>query len=128
MAASPSIDLAAWRAGFDDAFARIAGRFAQAASRRRARAYLLGLLSRCERKNGWIIAEFAGDVTPYGMQWLLYFYSSSADGIRDDLRDHAIAGLGDVRAVLVADESGFLKKGTEVGRRAAAVFGDGAPG
>ena len=111
LAAPPSIDLAAWRAGFDDAFARIAGRFAQAASRRRARAYLLGLLSRSERKNGWTIAELAGDGTPDGMQRLLNFYSWSADGVRDDLRDYATARLGDGRAVLVADETGFLKKG-----------------
>jgi SRSO17 transposase len=113
VAAPPNIDLAAWRAGFDEAFARIAGRFAQAASRRRARAYLLGLLSRCERKNGWTIAEFAGDVTPDGMQRLLNFYAWSADEVRDDLRDYVIAGLGDARAVLVADETGFLKKGTK---------------
>ena len=64
VAASPNIDLAAWRAGFDDVFARIAGRFLQAASRRRARAYLLGLLSQAERKNGWTIAKFAGDLSP----------------------------------------------------------------
>ena len=111
VAAPPNIDLAAWRAGFDDAFARIAGRFAQAASRRRARAYLLGLLSRSERKNGWTIAELAGDGTPDGMQRLLNFYSWSADGVRDDLRDYVTARLGDGRAVLVADETGFLKKG-----------------
>ena len=111
VAASPNIDLAAWRAGFDDVFAGIAGRFAQAASRRRARGYVLGLLSRCERKNGWTIAEFAGDGTPDGMQRLLNFYSWSAGEVRDDLRDYVAGRLGDDRAVLVADETGFLKKG-----------------
>jgi SRSO17 transposase len=94
-------------------FARIAGRFLQAPSRKRARAYLLGLLSRSERKNGWTIAEFAGDATPDGMQRLLNFYSWSADDVRDDLRDYVVAGLGDDRAVLVADETGFLKKGSK---------------
>ena len=113
VAVPPRIDLAAWRAGFDDVFARVAGRFAQAPSRKRARAYLLGLLSRAERKNGWTIAEFAGDATPDGMQRLLNFYSWSADEVRDDLRDYVIAGLGDGRAVLIADETGFLKKGTK---------------
>jgi SRSO17 transposase len=111
--ASPNIDLAAWRAGFDDAFARIAGRFAQAASRRRGRAYVLGLLSRAERKNGWTIAEFAGNATPDGMQRLLNFYAWSADEVRDDLRGYVTAGLGDDRAVLICDETGFLKKGTK---------------
>ena len=113
VAAGPRLDRAAWRAGFDEVFARIAGRFAQACSRKRARAYLLGLLSRTERKNGWTIAEFAGDATPDGMQRLLNFYSWSADDVRDDLRDYVIAGFGDEAGVLVPDETGFLKKGTK---------------
>ena len=77
-------------------FARIAGRFAQAASRR----YLLGLLSRCERKNGWTIAELAGDGTPDGMQRVLNFYSWSADEVRGDLRESFAAELGDPGGVL----------------------------
>jgi SRSO17 transposase len=56
-----------WRAGFEDMFALVAGRFAQADSRRRARMYVLGLLSGVERKNSWTIAEQAGDSTPDGM-------------------------------------------------------------
>jgi hypothetical protein len=112
VAAPARLDLAAWRAGFDDVFARIAGRFAQACSRKRARAYLLGLLSRSERKNGWTIAEFAGDATPDGMQRLLNFYSWSADDVRDDLRDYVTAAIGGPGGVLIADETGFLKKGT----------------
>ena len=113
VAVSPRLDLAVWRAGFDDVFARVAGRFAQACSRKRARAYLLGLLSRSERKNGWTIAEFAGDATPDGMQRLLNFYSWSADDVRDDLRDYVTAAMGDATGVLVPDETGFLKKGTK---------------
>jgi hypothetical protein len=73
VAAPPRLNLAEWRAGFEELFARIAGRFAQACSRKRARAYLLGLLSRTERKNGRTIAELAGDATPDGMQRLLNF-------------------------------------------------------
>ncbi len=65
-----TINPGAWRAGLDDAFAVIAGRFAQASSRRRARAYLLGLLSQAERKNGWTIAELAGDSTGNGFESL----------------------------------------------------------
>lgn len=60
--------LSRWRAGFDEVFALVAGRFAQADLRRRARLYLLGLLSGTERKNSWTIAEHAGDLTPDGMQ------------------------------------------------------------
>ncbi len=112
VAVPPRLDPGAWRAGFDDVFAAVAGRFAQAPSRKRARAYLLGLLSRSERKNGWTIAEMAGDATPDGMQRLLGQYCWSADAVRDDLRGYVTAQLGDDRAVLVVDETGFLKKGT----------------
>ena len=63
-------------------FALVAGRFAQVQSRRRARWYLLGLLSGAERKNSWTIAELCPD----GLQRLLNFYRWDVDAIRDDLR------------------------------------------
>jgi SRSO17 transposase len=100
-----------WRAGFEDMFALVAGRFAQVESRRRARMYVLGLLSGTERKNSWTIAEAAGDLTPDGMQRLLNFYSWDADAVRDDLRGYVLNHLGDPSGVMVADETGFLKKG-----------------
>jgi SRSO17 transposase len=112
VAVQATIDPAAWRAGLDEVFAQVAGRFAQASSRKRARAYLLGLLSQTERKNGWTLAELAGDATPDGMQRLLNAYSWSADDVRDDLRGYLTAELGDPAGVLIADETGFLKKGT----------------
>jgi len=105
--------LARWRAGFDEMFALIAGRFAQAQSRQRARLYLLGLLSGAERKNSWTIAEQAGDLSPDGMQRLLNFYAWDADTVRDDLRGYALEHLTDPGGVFVADETGFLKKGTK---------------
>jgi hypothetical protein len=66
-------------------FALIAGEFAQAQSRWRARGYLLGLLSRSERKNSWTIAEFAGDASLGGIQRLLNFYCWDAGAVRDAL-------------------------------------------
>jgi SRSO17 transposase len=105
--------LARWRAGFDEMFALVAGRFAQVQSRQRARLYLLGLLSGTERKNSWTIAEQAGDLSPDGMQRLLNFYSWDADAVRDDLRGYVLDNLTDPGGVFVADESGFLKKGTK---------------
>ena len=56
----------------------MAGEFENAGSRKRARAYVLGLLSHTERKNGWTLAEFAGDLSPDGMQRLLNFYAWDA--------------------------------------------------
>lgn len=104
--------LARWRAGFDDVFALVAGRFAQADSRRRARMYLLGLLSGAERKNSWTLAEQAGDLTPDGMRRLLNFYRWDTDAVRDDPRSYVLTHLTDPSGVVVADETGFLKKGT----------------
>jgi SRSO17 transposase len=103
--------LARWQAGFDGLFALVAGRFAQVESRRRARLYLLGLLSGAERKNSWTIAEQAGELSPDGMQRLLNFYRWDADAVRDDLRSYVLTHLGDPAGVVVADETGFLKKG-----------------
>ena len=104
--------LVRWQTGFDDMFGLVAGRFAQVQSRRRARLYLLGLLSGAERKNSWTIAEQAGDLSPDGMQRLLNFYAWDADKVRDDLRGYVLDRLGDPAGVVVADETGFLKKGT----------------
>jgi SRSO17 transposase len=113
--AGPVVDdrIARWQAGFDDMFSLVAGRFAQADSRRRARMYVLGLLSGAERKNSWTLAEQAGDLTPNGMQRLLGYYRWDADAVRDDLRAYVLDALGDPSGVVVADETGFLKKGTK---------------
>jgi SRSO17 transposase len=102
-----------WQAGFEDLFGLVAGRFAQVESRRRARLYVLGLLSGAERKNSWTIAEQAGDASPGGMQRLLNSYQWDADTVRDDLRDYVLTRLSDPSGVFVADETGFLKKGTK---------------
>ena len=52
-------------------FALVAGRFGRVEPRRRARAYVRGLLAPLASKNGWTLAEAAGDATPDGMQRLL---------------------------------------------------------
>jgi SRSO17 transposase len=91
---------------------RIATRFARAEPRARVRRYVSGLVAGLERKNGWTLAEHAGDVSPDGMQRLLRRADWDVDGVRDDVRDYVIATLGDAGGVLIADETGFLKKGT----------------
>ena len=109
-------EVRAWAAGLDALHARIAGRFARAEPRRRALAYLRGLLGNVTRKNGWQLAEHAGERTPDGMQRLLASADWDPDLVRDDLRAYVVEHLGDVGAVLVVDETGFLKKGaTSVG-------------
>jgi SRSO17 transposase len=105
-------EVRAWAAGLEAVHARIAGRFARAEPRRRVLAYLRGLLGPVGRKNGWQLAEHAGEHTPDGMQRLLATADWDPDLVRDDLRGYVVEHLGDPGAVLVVDETGFLKKGT----------------
>jgi SRSO17 transposase len=74
-------------------------------------AYLRGLLSVSGRKNGWHLAEQAGEMTPDGMQRLLNGSVWDVEGVRDEVRSYTIETLGATDAVLVVDESGFVKKG-----------------
>jgi SRSO17 transposase len=104
-------EVAGWAAGLDEVHARIAPRFARSEPRERVRAYVLGLLAPLERKNSWTLAERAGEANPDGMQRLLSVADWDADGVRDDLRDYVVDHLGEPGAVLVVDETGFLKKG-----------------
>ena len=93
--------------------ARIAPRFARVEPRRRVRAFVAGLLAGLPRTNCWTIAEHAGDLSPDGMQHLLTGAAWDADAVRDDLRGYVTEHLGDPDAVLVIDETGDLKKGTD---------------
>lgn len=106
-------DLGAWAGGLDGLFGLVAGRFFRTEPRRRARAYVRGLLAPLAGKNGWTLAEVAGDTTPDGMQRLLNSATWDTDGVRDDLRDYVVEHLGESGGVLIVDETGFLKKGTK---------------
>jgi SRSO17 transposase len=106
-------EVAAWADGLEEVHARIASRFARSEPRERVLAYLRGLLAPVERKNSWTLAERAGEASPDGMQRLLAAADWDADAVRDDLRDYVVEQLGDPAAVLVVDETGFLKKGSK---------------
>ena len=100
-----------WAAGLEEVHARIAGAFARSEARARVPAYLCGLLGQLERKNGWTLAEAAGEVSPDGMQRLLRTADWNADAVRDELRNYVVERLGP-GGVLIVDETGFIKKGT----------------
>lgn len=106
-------DLHTWARELDSVAVRLAPRFARSEPRRRAMAYLTGLLSHTERKNGWHLAELAGDATPDGMQRLVSTADWDADAVRDDLIAYVLEQLSDPGAVLVLDETGFPKKGSK---------------
>jgi SRSO17 transposase len=101
-----------WADGLVQLHERIGPRFGRVEPRRRALGYLQGLLGEVERKNSWWLAEQAGELIPDGMQRLLNGSGWDADGVRDDLREYVTEHLGDRDAVLVVDETGFVKKGT----------------
>jgi SRSO17 transposase len=99
-----------WAAGLEEVHRRIAGAFARSEPRTRVLAYLRGLLGQSERKNGWTLAEAAGEVSPDGMQRLLRTADWNADAVRDELRSIVVERLGP-GGVLIVDETGFVKKG-----------------
>lgn len=106
------MDVTDWQNELDRLMERIGPRFVRSEGRQRARVYLQGLLSPAERKNAWQLAEMLGEPSPYATQQFLYRGVWDADAVRDDLRRYAVEQLGDAEAVLIVDETGFLKKGT----------------
>jgi len=103
--------LSGWKRELLRSHDRIAGLFGRSEARERSLAYLQGLLSHCERKNGWQLAEWMGEAAPYRVQHLLDRARWDADAARDQVRDYAVEQLSSLDAVLIADETGFLKKG-----------------
>ncbi|SDI59565.1 SRSO17 transposase [Sinosporangium album] len=105
-------DAARLQPGLDDAFAQVAGRFKRREVRLRARSCVQGMLSGLERKNGWTLAEYAGERTPDGMQRLFNAAVWDEHGVRDDIRTYVLGHLGDPGGVLIGDDTGFVKAGT----------------
>ncbi len=117
-----------WSEALEELHRRIAGRFARSEIRERVKRYMVGLLGRVERKNGWQLAEAIGERDPQGVQRLLNSARWDAEAVRDDLREYVVEHLGDEESgVLVADETGFLKKGEKsvgVARQYTGTAGD----
>ena len=101
-----------WSEALEELHRPIADRFARSEASERVKRYLVGLLGRVERRNGWQLAEAIRETDPQGVQRLLNSAKWDADAVRDDLREYVVEHLGDEESgVLVADETGFLKKG-----------------
>jgi SRSO17 transposase len=96
-------EVADWSRDLEGLAARLGPRFGRAKPRRQALAYLRGLLSPAERKNGWQLAEAAGQASPDRMQDFLSRTHRYADSVRDDLRAYVVEHLGGPDAVLVPD-------------------------
>ena len=90
---------------------RFVHRFSRTEPRETALAYMRGLIAPLERKNGWTLAEQAGHTAPDRIHRLLNRIDWDADEVLDDVRDYVVEHLGDRDAVLIIDDTGFLKKG-----------------
>ena len=102
-----------WRSELSALHARLGELFVRSEPRRQAGLYLEGLLSAVERKNGWQLAEHLGDARPWRTQRVLSHVQWDEEAARDLCRAYVIEPLADREAVLIVDETGFLKKGTK---------------
>jgi SRSO17 transposase len=123
-----SAAVAGWSRELGALHERVSRRFARSEARERVKRYLLGLLGRVERKNGWQMAEAIGEHDPQGVQRLLNSAEWDADEVRDDLREYVLEHLGEEETgVLIVAETGFLKKGEKsvgVARQYTGTAGD----
>ena len=106
-----SSDARRWLDGLGEVHERFVHRFSRSEPRESALAYMRGLLAPLERKNGWTVAEEAGHRSPDRIQRLLNTCDWDADHVLDDVREYVVEHLGDPGAVLIVDDTGFLKKG-----------------
>src|ERR671927_414664 len=100
-----------WASSLRDAKARMRPLFAQERMASSAGLFLDALLGPERLKTGWMRAEAAGDPGPWRQQALLGRAQWDADALRDLVRDYVVETLADPGAVLVIDETGFLKQG-----------------
>ena len=109
--ASIETTLELWASALREVKARMRPLFLQERMARSAGLFLDGLLGPERRKTGWMRAEAAGDPGPWRQQSVLGRGQWKADALRDVVRDYALETLADPAAVLVIDETGFLKQG-----------------
>lgn len=106
-------DLDVWKTQYEQVCTRFEGRWFRTESRERFRQYLRGLLAPIERKNSWTISEFTGEWRPTAIQRFINLTPWDADRLRDEVRAYAMEHFADPEAVLIADPTGFPKKGTK---------------
>lgn len=104
---------AEWEVELEALHGRIAPCFSRSEPRKRTLGYLKGLLSQCERKNGWQLAEQLGELNPDGVQRLLNQADWQSEQVMRVLRGYVVEQIGSPEGVLIVDETGFLKKGDQ---------------
>ena len=109
--ASIETTLELWALSLREVKSRMRPLFAQERAALNAGLFVDGLLGDERRKTGWMRAEAAGDPGPWRQQAVLGRDRWDADALRDLVRDYVTEHLADDNAVLVVDETGFLKQG-----------------
>ncbi|MGH4010547.1 MAG: transposase [Pseudonocardiaceae bacterium] len=104
-------DVGRWESELTSLLARIRPLFYRTESKKHAEQYVRGLLSPLERKNGWTIAEHVGELEPAALQRFLNLSPWDADALLECNREYAMEHLADPAGILVADPTGFAKKG-----------------
>lgn len=92
---------------------QLSDRFVRQEMKDRCEVYLECLLAQVDRKNGWQLADYAGDATPKNIQHFIGRAKWNANEVRDDLHSYVVKQIGDPEGVLIVDETGFLKKGSK---------------
>ena len=106
-------DLESWSSDLEELFTRVGPVFYRTESRRHAEQYLRGLLAPIQRKNGWTIAEYVGESEPKALQRFLNLSPWNVDRLLELNRDYVLEHFASPSAILVADPTGFAKKGTK---------------
>jgi len=106
-------DVGRWESELASLLARIRPLFYRTESKKHAEQYVRGLLSPLERKNGWTISEHVGELEPTALQRFLNLSPWDADALLELNREYAMEHLADPAGILVADPTGFAKKGTK---------------
>lgn len=109
--ASIEATLELWASSLRDVKERMKPLFEQERMAASASLFLDGLLGAERRKTGWMRAEAAGDPGPWRQQAVLGRAHWEADALRGVVRDYVVEHLAADDAVLVIDETGFLKQG-----------------
>lgn len=107
------VDLDVWHSDLEELLTRMGPVFYRTESRRHAEQYLRGLLAPIERKNGWTIAEYVGESEPKALQRFLNLSPWDVDLLLELNRDYILENFASPDAILVADPTGFAKKGTK---------------
>jgi len=109
--ASIETTLELWASSLRETEARTGSLFTQERFAGSAGFFIDSLLGAERRNTGWMRAEAAGDTSFWRQQVILGRGRWCRDALRDIVRDYVVKNRAGDNAVLVIDETGFLKQG-----------------